>query len=259
MLEPAFSKDIAEAYRDGMKALWRASAPERPVRGPGSPTTVKWITIYAYAAIGLEAAESPRFAETLSDSEVSPRCSACLSIRTGIPGLARRNDGSTPKHSRTLGARCVLAEEWAAEESRGSYFLYHFAQNGTAIQSDLQKAIFDVIAKAKLKRIHTLDRGLDIIRNLTLSGEQREALRVMALARFGANKKCANPAWAARYVALLFLLDGPSAAATLIVNGYAVKSPASGKRSLLPSWAFSSVPTILWIAWVSSPGCRYRL
>jgi len=37
----------------------------------------------------------------------------------------------------------------------------------------------------------------------------------MALARFKAHKK-AKPAWAARYVALLFLLDGLSAATALI-------------------------------------------
>ena len=120
----------------------------------------------------------------------------------------------------------AFAEEWAADENGNSYFLYHFAQNGTAIQSDLQKVIFDIIAGAEPKQINTLDRGLGILRNLTPSSEQRVALQVIALARFNAHKK-ANPSWAARYVALLFLLGDPSVATTLIKW---LRSEKPGKR-----------------------------
>jgi hypothetical protein len=51
----------------------------------------------------------------------------------------------------------------------------------------------------------------------------------MALARFNTHKK-ANPVWAARYVALLLLLDGPSAAATLIKW---LRGEKPGKRQTL--------------------------
>jgi hypothetical protein len=214
LLESAFSKEVAEAYRDGMKALWRVSAPERPVRQPGGPITVKWITIYSYAAIGLEAAENSRFAETLSDSEVRRAVQyVCLSEQ-GYPdwldGLIATRSGIAVSL-----VRDAFEEEWAAEESRVSYFLYHFAQNAVAVHPDLQSAILEVIEKVEPKQLNTLDRGVGIIRNLTLSEAQRAALRTMALARFKSHKK-AKPAWAARYVALLFLLDGPSAAAALI-------------------------------------------
>ncbi len=214
LLEPAFSKEVAEAYRDGMKALWRVSGSEKPVRQPGGPITVKWITIYSYAAIGLEAAENPRFAETLSDSDVRRAVlHVCLSEQ-GYPDWLDGVIAARPNVAVPL-VRDAFKEEWAAQEGRVSYFLYHFAQNAVAIHPDLQKAIFAVIANVEPKQINTLDRGLDIIRNLTLSERQRASLRAMATARFDAHKK-SQPAWAARYMALLFLLDGPSAAATLI-------------------------------------------
>jgi hypothetical protein len=197
-----------------MKALWRVAVPERPVRQPGGPITVKWITIYSYAAIGLEAAENPRFAETLSESDVRRAVlHVCLSEQ-GYPDWLDGVVAARPNVAVPL-IRDVFEEEWAAEEGRVPYFLYHFAQNAAVIHSDLQKAIFDVIENVDPKQINTLDHGLDIIRNFTLSETQRTSLRAIAMARFNTHKK-SQPVWAARYVALLFLLDRPSAAAMLI-------------------------------------------
>jgi hypothetical protein len=228
LLEPAFSKEIAEAYRDGMKALWRVSAPEKPVRQPGGPITVKWITLHSYAAIGLEAAENPRFAEALSDSDVRRAIQhVCLSEQ-GYPDWLDGLIALRPTIAVPL-VRDAFKEEWAAEESLVSYFLYHFSQNAVAIHPDLQKAIFEVIENVEPKHLNTLDRGLLIIRNLTLSEAQHAALRAMALARFNAHKK-ARPVWAARYVALLFLIDGHSAATTLIAW---LRAEKPGKRKAL--------------------------
>jgi hypothetical protein len=214
LLEPAFSKDVAEAYRDGMKALWRVAVPEKPVRKPGGPITVKWITLYSYAAIGLEAADNPRFAETLSEGDARRAVShVCLSEQ-GYPDWLDGVIAARPNVAVPL-VRAEFEEEWAAEEDRGSYFLYHFAQKATVINPNLQKAIFEVVSNIEPKQINTLDHGLDIIRNLTLSDTQRGSLWSMAITRFNTHKKL-QPVWAARYVALLFLLDGPRAAATLI-------------------------------------------
>lgn len=214
LLGPAFSPEIAERYRDAMKALWRVRAPEKPVRQPGGPIAVKWITIYCYAAVGLEAAENPQFVETLSDSDVRRAVQHACFSEQGYPDWLDRMIAAHPKISVPIVAD-AFREEWTAEQLRASHFLYHFARNEAAIQSELQNAIFDVIAAIDPKQATTLDSGLDIVRNLTLSKTQRGLLRAMAIAHFNAHKKL-NPAWAARYAALLFLLDGPLAAATLI-------------------------------------------
>ena len=228
LLEPAFSKEVAEAYRDGMKMLWRLSAPERPIRQPGAHITVKWITLCSYAAIGLEAVENAGFAKTLSDSEARRAIQhVCLSEQ-GYPDWLDGVIEARPKVAVPL-VGDAFKEEWAAEELSVSYFLYHFAQNAVTIHSDLQNAIFDVIATVEPKQLQTVDRGLDIIRNLALSEAHRAALRGMAMARFRAHQK-SQPAWAARYVALLFLVDGPSAATTLMRW---LRGEKGGKRKAL--------------------------
>jgi hypothetical protein len=214
LLEPAFSREIAEAFRDGMKALWRVTAPEKLVRQPGGPISVKWVTIYAYAAVGLEAAENPRFAESLSVGEVHRAIShACLS-QQGYPDWIDAAIAAHPGIAVPL-VRDAFAEEWAAEESGVSDFLYHFAQNSVAIHPELRHAIFEIIRTVEPKQLHTLDRGLDVVRNLALSESQRAALSAIVLARFKAHASN-KPMWAARYIALLFQLDGPAAAALLL-------------------------------------------
>jgi hypothetical protein len=184
--------------------------------------------LHSYAAVGLEAAENPRFAEALSDSDVRRAIQhVCLSEQ-GYPDWLDGLIALRPTIAVPL-VRDAFKEEWAAEESLVSYFLYHFSQNAVAIHPDLQKAIFEVIENVEPKHLNTLDRGLLIIRNLTLSEAQHAALRAMALARFNAHKK-ARPVWAARYVALLFLIDGHSAATTLIAW---LRAEKPGKRKAL--------------------------
>lgn len=213
LLEPAFSKEIADGYRDGMKALWRVQSPEKPVRAPNGGTTVKWITIYAHAAIGMESAENPHFSESLTESDARRAIQHVCASEQGYPDWL---DGLIKAHSRIAVPLIqeTFRDEWKAEEGRVSYFLYHFGQNAVEIHPDLQSAIFDIIATIEPPLLHTLDRGLDIVRNLSLSDTQRGVLRATAFARFGALKK-SNAAWAARYIALLFLLGEPSVAATL--------------------------------------------
>jgi hypothetical protein len=90
LLEPAFSKEIAEAYRDGMKALWRVSAPEKPVRQPGGPITVKWITFIPMPPLDSKRPKtrvSPKRCRTATSAERSSM-SAYRSKATPIGSMA---------------------------------------------------------------------------------------------------------------------------------------------------------------------------
>src|SRR5262249_50076959 len=158
------------------------------VHQPGGATTVKWITIYAYAAVGLEAAENPRFTETLSDTELRRAVQhACLSEQ-GYPDWLDGVIAARPKTALPLVAD-AFRDDWTAEEARVSNFLYHLARNEAAVHPDLQNAIFDVLRTTEPKQLGTLDRGLDIVRNLTLSEAQRGSMRTTAIARFNAHRK----------------------------------------------------------------------
>ena len=86
LLEPAFGIDVAEAYRDGLKQLWRVTKPERPKRSkePGQ-TTTKYAIILSVAGLSLEAAEDKDWISRLSPEErLLAARHACLDDQ-GIP------------------------------------------------------------------------------------------------------------------------------------------------------------------------------
>jgi hypothetical protein len=86
LLEVPFGSSVAEAYRDGMKQLWRVTAPLRPAPGsePGQ-RTVKYSIILSIAGLALEAAEDKDWLAQLSQSErLLAARHACLDDQ-GIP------------------------------------------------------------------------------------------------------------------------------------------------------------------------------
>jgi hypothetical protein len=69
LLEEGFGRQVAEAYRDGLKLQWRAEKPARPKRKPSGVVTIKYPNILAFGAIGCEAAEDSEWSSGLSDDE----------------------------------------------------------------------------------------------------------------------------------------------------------------------------------------------
>jgi hypothetical protein len=55
LLAEGFGREVAEAYRDGLKIHWRATKPERPKRGEDGRITTKYSNVLAFAAAGVEA------------------------------------------------------------------------------------------------------------------------------------------------------------------------------------------------------------
>jgi hypothetical protein len=71
LLAEAFGREVAEAYRDGLKLYWRLTEPTRPKHQKGGRITTKFSTILAFGAIDVEAAEDPDWTSSLSDDEAS--------------------------------------------------------------------------------------------------------------------------------------------------------------------------------------------
>src|SRR6478736_5882651 len=69
LLEEGFSRSLAEAYRDGMKQVWRGVNPVRPIRTAGNGITTKVTTILAFSGVGVEAAEDADWTLKLSEKE----------------------------------------------------------------------------------------------------------------------------------------------------------------------------------------------
>jgi hypothetical protein len=214
LLEGAFSRAVAEAYRDAMMALWRIVEPARPERTGGGGTSVKWTTILAFAGLSIEAADDPTFGSRLTTEEARRAAlHGCLSEQgypDWIESLARyRPDAAVPT------IRETFAEEWSSEQNAVSYFLYKYSQLSVSVPFEILTALYEIISTIEPKQLQVLDRGLRIARHLVVRPEWRDGLKNIAIARFRSNKT-SRPDWATRYVALLFLIDVPVAAEVLL-------------------------------------------
>ncbi len=205
LLELAFSRAVAENYRDGMKTLWRVVEPETPVRKEGGVTTVKWITILSVAGLNIEADEDPKFGYCFSPEET---------LRAALHGTMS-GQGYPPWMDALLNhdpatvipiARNEFAKEWAGDGASANYFLYHFSKDSTTVHPELREAMFEVIVGHEPATLNLLDRGIDILLREPFTREQLEKVRTIAEARFGAHQN-AKPEWAARYLGLLFFID----------------------------------------------------
>ena len=137
LLEEGFGRTVAEAYRNGMKHVWRLVKPVRPVRN-GSGITFKVPSVLAFSGIGIEAAEDPDWALHLTEKE------AALAARHG-----RRAEQNYPEWLDQLvmaWPKAVLPvvkeqieQEWTAQSEGQLIFLHRY---GAAAYSIPQCAQF---------------------------------------------------------------------------------------------------------------------
>jgi hypothetical protein len=206
-LESAFGPEVAQAYRAGMKALWRATSPVRPARAPGGPITIKWTTILSIAGLAIEASDNPKFVTTLSSTEaVRAALHACLSNQ-GYPAWLDSLMAASPANVLPI-VRDAFREEWSTSTG-ASYLLYHFAKEPSAILPALASDLFTIITAAEPPELNMLDRGIEILRSPNFDDAQRKSARTLALTQFKAHAAGPDPKpeWAARYLGLLFFLD----------------------------------------------------
>jgi hypothetical protein len=214
LLEEGFSRSVAEAYRDGMKLLWRKVKPVRPVRKPGGATTIKVPTILAFAGIGIEAAEDPDWALRLSEKE------AVVAARHGC-----RAEQNYPEWLDALiiawpkAVLPVIQEqielEWSAASNIATTFLYRFGAAANLILQPVQRLLVSAILKSDANDIGVLRTALRVVRNLRLDASERSQLFSMAKLRYAAHVKAKKDDFALSYLALMLLLDPDAAFVTL--------------------------------------------
>jgi hypothetical protein len=228
LLEEGFGRKVAESYRDGMQLLWRTVPPERPRGKPGQAVTVKWQTILAFAGIGLEAIEDPDWASRLSKSEarIATR-HGCLSDQ-GYPEWIDALIISHPQIAVSIIKR-EIESEWTATVRSRSNFLPHYGATGQVILQPLQKILIETIYGSEAGNLIALDRGVDILRNLTLDGIQRKELIRVARKRFAHHQKKHREDYALHYLAALLLLNLDEAVDAL--TNWLEAAPADSRQS----------------------------
>jgi hypothetical protein len=206
LLEEGFNRAIAEAYRDGMKHLWRVVAPVRPQRKPGGAITRKYPSILAFAGIGIEAAEDPDWTLRLTDKEAATAARHGCRIEEGYPEWLDALAISWPKQVLPV-IKEQIEREWALPAETSTTFLYWYGAPTYSIQQPVQRLILTAILKNDAKTIAVLHTALRIIRNLELDTIQHALLFATAKARCDAHIKAKKDNFALSYLALLFMLD----------------------------------------------------
>jgi hypothetical protein len=205
---------VAEAYRDGMKVLWRVTKPERPIRKESGPITTKHTTVLAFDGVAVEAAEDPEWMSRLTDDEAKTAAlHGCLSEQ-GYPEWIDALITSHPQMVLPI-VRRTLKQEWEAKSPGTSDFLYHYARSEAIIQPSLQEILLDILSGPEPEDMSKLDRGLRIIFRLYLVPAQKRQIKRTVQSRLRTHERKGQIDWALRYLALLFIIDCDSAVGEL--------------------------------------------
>lgn len=210
LIKQAFNNEVAEAYRDAMKAHWRDTKPEQPNRNEGSQVTTKWVTIYAYAGIGIEADENARWAVQLTSEEAKLAAEHGCMSEQGYPDWL---DSLLDEHPAVIIPIIVktFRSEWTAVQDRHSDFLYHYRRSENPICPKIAAKLFEIMSRTNPGTLHSLNCGLGIFQRMTLSESQKNYLKKRATTQFEYFLEQDDKEFAMRYLVLLFQIDPPYA------------------------------------------------
>jgi hypothetical protein len=213
LLEEGFNRDIAETFRDGMKVLWRLVKPVRPVKKPGGHITIKWHSILAFAAIGMEAANDADWPAALSEKEMARAAGHGCRAEQTYPDWIDLLTIASPKA--VLPALKEQIEfEWSGPENL-SIFLHRYGGAASSIQKPVQRLLFDIMVAIEANSVATLNTAQRIVPRLELDAAQKTQLFSVARKRFDAHEKAGRNDWALSYLGLLLLVDPDKAVSSL--------------------------------------------
>ncbi|TRX00764.1 NACHT domain-containing protein [Candidatus Methylobacter oryzae] len=202
LIKQAFNNEVAEAYRDAMKALWRDVKPERPER-KAHQVTFKWLTVYAYAGIGIEADENARWAIQLTSDEAKRAAEyACMSEK-GYPDWLDTLLDAHPTVVTPIIAK-AFRSEWTSARSGHSDFLYHYRNSEKPLYPEIASKLFEIMNKTNPGILHSLKCGLKIFQQMTLSESQKKHLKKRSINQFDYFLGCDDREFAICYLVLLF-------------------------------------------------------
>jgi hypothetical protein len=205
LIKQAFNNDVAEAYRDAMKILWRDTKPERPKR-KGHQVTFKWVTVYAYAGIGIEADENARWAIQLTPDEAKRAAKHASMSEKGYPDWL---DALLDAHPTMVIPIIVKAfrSEWTTTQDGHSDFLYHYRNSEKLLHPEIAAKLFEIMIRTNPGTLNSLKCGLKIFQRMPLSKNQKKHLKKQASSQFDHSLERDDKEFAMCYLVLLFQVD----------------------------------------------------
>ncbi|WP_316229826.1 hypothetical protein [Bradyrhizobium sp. SZCCHNR1051] len=226
LLKEGFGREVAQAYRDGMKMAWRNISPERPKRTPDSGITTKYITVLAFTGVGIEAAEDVEWVNRLTDDEALRAARHGCESGQGYPDWI---DALAMAHPNIVlpVLEQEIALEWSAAANGGTDFLSRYGAPATSLQQPIQGMLLDQFLKTEAPSIEALAQSSRIVRNFQFVEADKQRILRVARRRFTRHvAACAND-FALNYLALLLLVDPDSGANDLVAW---LDSPAPNDR-----------------------------
>ncbi len=215
LLENGFGRAVAEAYRDGMKTLWRVTVPVRPIRTSGNQVTTEYTTILSFSGLGIESADDPDWAKHLSPAEAERAAlHACLS-EEGYPNWIEPLIDLHPTITLPI-LRQTFGEEWLVA-GKHPIFLGHFAGTRDPVPTALGAILFETVTAAAPKTPDMYDLALRLLRRLDLDESQRKRLLSITLRRLR-TARAANDANAIRGCLAMVFLAHPDRAAVELAD-----------------------------------------
>ncbi|MEH2550761.1 hypothetical protein V1283_007406 [Bradyrhizobium sp. AZCC 2262] len=229
LLEEGFGREVAEAYRDGMKIAWRNIEPERPKRTPSGSITVKYVTSLAFAAVGIEAAEDLDWVKRLTDEEAIRAARHGCESDQGYPEWIDALAISHPQAVLPI-IKQEIALQWSASANNGrSDFLFRYGASAVSLQQPIQAMLLERLLKTEAPDIAALDRSIRIVRNLQLDEADKRRLLRVARRRYGQHVTAGRNDYALHYLALLLLLDPDTGVSDL--ESWLDSAPAEDRQS----------------------------
>ncbi len=207
LLEEGFGREVAEAYRDGLKIFWRITKPERPKRREGGAITFKYANVLAFGAVRVEAAEDPDWTSRLTDDEAERAALHGCLTEQGYPEWIDSLIASHP-HIVLSVIRRAVRREYLSSATGLSTFVYRYGRETLPpIHPAIQKLLFDLISWSEPGDINKFDCMVGMAERIALTTKQRNKLLRIAEKRLSAHRAAGRTAEARWSLAILLVLD----------------------------------------------------
>lgn len=199
-----------------MKLIWRLIPPKRSVRKPGNAVTFSWTEILSYGGIGLEAAEDPEWAAKLTEDEARLAVQHACFLGRRYPDWM---DGLIVAHPQAVVPviKKEIAEEWVSESEFHSEFLSRYSHPSVAIPIPIQSVLAELLVAKESPLVGKLERGVRIVRILSLDGTQRARLTRLARKRLANHAAAGRDDYVMTYLGLLMVLNPDEAIRQLAI------------------------------------------
>lgn len=144
LLAEVFGSDVAEAYRAGMKLLWRVTIPRAAEGGARESDQLMWTDRLSFYGIGLESDDSETWASRLTPDEAERAALHAVSVDEPSPKWIEALALAHPEGVRPIIKRQILSE-WASSSSDARDFLHGIVTGGDAYLAGAANLIFDLV------------------------------------------------------------------------------------------------------------------